>query len=72
MTPKVCSNVGHGFLTHASMYLRVGMCSFRSFKEKKFGLRAAGKGGGGVMGWVIGIIFDPNTRHWGAGGGFMG
>ena len=23
------------------------------------------------MGWVIWIIFDPNTRQWG-GGGFMG
>ena len=32
--------------------------------------RAAGRGGG-VMGWVIRIIFDPNTRHWG-GGGFEG
>ena len=28
--------------------------------------------GGGVMGWVIRIIFDPNTRQWGGGGGFMG
>ena len=31
---------------------------------------AAGKGGGGY-GWVIRIIFDPNTRQWG-GGGFKG
>ena len=28
-------------------------------------------GGGGVMGWVIRIIFDPNTGQWG-GGGFQG
>ena len=25
--------------------------------------------GGGVMGYVIRIIFDPNTRQWGGGGG---
>ena len=31
----------------------------------------AGRGGGGVMGWVIRTIFDPNTRQWG-GGGFKG
>ena len=30
-----------------------------------------GRGGGGFMGWVIRIIFDPNTRQWGGGGGFM-
>ena len=24
------------------------------------------------MGWVIRIIFDPNTRQWGGGGGFEG
>ena len=24
------------------------------------------------MGWVIRIIFDPNTRQWGGGGGVMG
>ena len=24
-----------------------------------------GGGGGGLMGWVIRIIFDPNTRQWG-------
>ena len=30
-----------------------------------------GKHGGGFMGWVIRIIFDPNTRQWG-GGGFGG
>ena len=31
---------------------------------------AAGMGGGGgFMGWVIRIIFDPNTRQWGGGGG---
>ena len=29
-------------------------------------------GGGGVSGWVIRIIFDPNTRQWGGGGGFSG
>ena len=29
-------------------------------------------GGGGVSGWVIRIIFDPNTRQWGGGGGFRG
>ena len=29
--------------------------------------------GGGFMGWVIRIIFDPNTRQWGGGGGgFIG
>ena len=28
--------------------------------------------GGVFMGWVIRIIFDPNTRQWGAGGGFKG
>ena len=27
--------------------------------------------GGGFTGWVIRIIFDPNTRQWG-GGGFRG
>ena len=31
-------------------------------------LRQAGEGGGGFMGWVIRIIFDPNTRQWGGGG----
>ena len=35
------------------------------------GVRQAGEGGG-VMGWVIRIIFDPNTRQWGGGGGGMG
>ena len=33
-------------------------------------MRQAGEGGG-VMGWVIRIIFDPNTRQW-RGGGFEG
>ena len=27
--------------------------------------------GGGFMGWVIRIIFDPNTRQW-RGGGLWG
>ena len=26
-------------------------------------VRQAGAGGGGFMGWVIRIIFDPNTRQ---------
>ena len=30
-------------------------------------VRQAGEGGG-FMGWVIRIIFDPNTRQWGGGG----
>ena len=36
-----------------------------------FHVRQAGGRGGGFMGWVIRIIFDPNTRQWG-GGGFQG
>ena len=28
--------------------------------------------GGGFIGWVIRIIFDPNTRQQGRGGGFKG
>ena len=35
-------------------------------------VRHAGEGGGGFMGWVIRIIFDPNTRQWGGGGGLWG
>ena len=35
-------------------------------------VRQVGEGGGGFMGWVIRIIFDPNTRQWGGGGGLWG
>ena len=37
-------------------------------------MRQAGGGGGGWGGleWVIRIIFYPNTRQWGGGGGVSG
>ena len=60
--------------------LLVGLLSGRgstqiqqNYESKEMNISAAGRGGGGgFMGWVIRIIFDPNTRQWGGGGGLWG